>query len=173
MSCLPNAPVAFDVRDDGWQSFNNILTTTAAQWKPISTEVIRFDGVVETESQAAILRQLEIEETASTQSNLRFNDLMIYLYTQAAPTAPTEGAVYNPSTANLVAQVRVNAADYTRTSDVIWRALVHPNVYFKTGTGNTAGTLYGVALYANQTPTAYAASADIKCKVHVENCAIV
>lgn len=173
MSCLPNAPIAFDVRDDGWQAWSAVLATTAAQWKPVSTEVLTFDGVVETESQAAILRQIEIEETATSSGNLKFQDLMVYLYSQAAPTAPTEGVVYNPSTTNLVAQVEVLAADYKRTSDTVWTARINPDKYFTTGAGSTAGNLYAVALYANATPTAYAASAALRAKVHVENCAVV
>lgn len=173
MSCIPNAPIAFDVRDDGWQSFTGVLTTTAAQWKPISTEVLVFEGVVETESQAAILRQLELEETATSSGNLKFQDLMVYLYTQSSPTVPTEGVVYNPSTTNLVAQVKVLSTDYLRTSDTVWTARVNPDKYFTTGSGSTAGNLYAVALYANATPTAYAASAGIRVKVHVENNAVV
>ena len=102
MSCLPNTPIAHDVRDDGWQSFSSILTTTAAQWKPISTEVLTFEGVIEAESQSAIVRQVQYEETAGASGDIKKQDLMLYIYNAASPTAPSAGTVYNPSTTNLV-----------------------------------------------------------------------
>ena len=173
MSCLPNTPIASDVRSDGWQSFSSILTTTAAQYKPISAEVLTFDGMIEAESQSAIIRQLQYEETAGSSSDVRKADLSFYIYNVSSPTAPTAGAVYEASTSNLVGVVEVAQADYERVSSTVWVATVNPNRYFTTGTGAGASSLYAVAVYNNATPTAYTASAAGRVFLHVENNAIV
>jgi hypothetical protein len=173
MSCLPNTPIATDVRDDGWQSFTTILTTTAAQWKPISESVPTFEAVIEAESQSAVIRQVSVEETAASSGDLKKQDLTLYVYNAASPTAPTAGTVYNPSTTNLVGQIQITASDYERTSDTVWTATINPNRYFTTGSGNLASNLYLVALYANATPTAYTASAAMRVRMWVENNAIV
>ena len=173
MSCIPNTPIASDVRDDGWQSFSSILTTTAAQWKPISAEVLAFDSMLEAENQSGIIRQLVYEETAGASGDIKKNDIMFYIYHVAAPTTPTSGTVYNPSTGNLLGQVEVTTADYERTSDTVWTARVNPNLYITSDTGNLATTFYVVGLFSNATPSSYTASAAGRVRMWCEANAIV
>ena len=173
MSCIPNTPIAYDVRDDDWQSFSSILTTTAAQWKPISEEVLTFEGMIESDSQSAVIRQVTYEETAGALGDVRKADLMLYIYNVASPTAPTSGTVYEGSTSNLVATVEIADTDYERVSSTVWQATVNPNRYITSGTSGLSSNLYVVALYADATPTAYTVSAAGRVRMWVENNAIV
>lgn len=168
MSCIPNTPIASDYRDSGWISYANVSTTAPAQWYPVDIDRLEFTNMAETTDQAGIIRQLVVRETASSSANKKLNDLSIYIYNNTAPTAPVIGAVYNPSTSDLVGVVNVVAADYKRISNTVSEAVVNPNIHFTTSNLNNASTLYGIALYSNATPTAYTASAGLAIRIFTE-----
>lgn len=168
MSCIPNTPIAKDWRDSGWQSYASVSTTAPATWYPVDIDVLEFENMAESADQSGLIKQLVVRETASSAANKKLNDLSIYIYNQTAPTAPTVGSVYNPNTSNLVGVVQIVAADYERISDTVSEARVNPELHFTTGTGNTSINFYGVALFSNATPTAYAASAGIAIRMFTE-----
>ena len=174
MSCLPNTPIAPNLlsatnsTDLGWIDLTSVSTSALSQYYPVSTTVITFEGTANTTNQHMILRQLEVEETASSSANIKKAPLHIYLYTNSSPGAPSAGAVYNGSITNLIAVIPVAQADYVRVSDTVWVARVNPARYYRTGIGSTAGFLYGVVISNDASSLTYAASAAMRVKVITE-----
>lgn len=172
MSCLPNTPIASNVTTApsaaGWVAFDGVATTALTQYYGIYAQVLTFPAVAATTNQHLVLRQLEIEETASSSANIKKSKLLVYLYTDAAPTTPSTSAVYNASTTNLMcAPIAVDTANYTRVSDTVWSATVNANRYLRTGTAATATNIY-VVVIADQS-VQYAASAALRVRLTLEN----
>jgi hypothetical protein len=109
---------------------------------------------------------VQIEESATSAANIRKTALQVYLYTGAAPTTPTAGAVYNGSPSNLLAIVEIAAGDYKRLSDTVWLATVKPEIYVRTGSTASSTNVYAVVL-ANEGKT-YAASAALRARIFTE-----
>ena len=178
MSCLPNTPVVTNVlsatnsTDQGWISLGAIIATPTAlsQYHPLSTSVLTFSGTAQTSNQHMLLRQIEFEETASSSANIKKTPLLVLVYNNASPTAPTSGAVYNGSTTGLVGAFQIAEADYVRISDTVWSAVVYPNRYFRTGTSALASTLYAVVLSNKATSVTYAADSTARVNVFTEAC---
>lgn len=172
MSCLPNTPIASNVTTApsaaGWVAFDGVATTALTQYYGVYAQVLTFPAVAATTNQHLVLRQLEIEETASSSANIKKSKLLVYLYTDAAPTTPSTSAVYNASTTNLMcAPIAVDTANYTRVSDTVWSATVNANRYLRTGTTATATNIY-VVVIADQS-VQYAASAGLRVRLTLEN----
>lgn len=172
MSCLPNTPIASNVTTApsaaGWVAFDGVATTALTQYYGVYAQVLTFPAVAATTNQHLVLRQLEIEETASSSANIKKSKLLVYLYTDAAPTTPSTSAVYNASTTNLMcAPIAVDTANYTRVSDTVWSATVNANRYLRTGTAATATNIY-VVVIADQA-VQYAASAALRVRLTLEN----
>lgn len=177
MSCLPNTPIASNITTapsaSGWVAFDGVATTALTQYYGVYAQVLTFPTVAATTNQHLVLRQLEVEETASSTANLKKSKLLVYLYTDAAPATPSTTAVYNASTTNLMcAPIAVDTANYTRVSGEaattnVWTATVNPNRYLRTGTAATATNIYVVVL-ADQAVT-YAASAGLRVRLTLEN----
>ena len=176
MSCLPNTPIVTNIltatnsTDNGWISLGSIITSALSQYYPLSTSVLTFSGTAQTSNQHMILRQLEFEETASSSANIKKTPLLVLLYHNASPTAPTSGAVYNASTTNLVGAYQIAEADYVRVSDTVWSAVVNPNKYYRVGSSALASTLYAVVLSNKSTSVTYAADSSGRVKVVTEAC---
>lgn len=172
MSCLPNTPIASNVTTApsaaGWVAFDGVATTALTQYYGVYAQVLTFPAVAATTNQHLVLRQLEIEETASSSANIKKSKLLVYLYTDAAPTTPSTSAVYNASTTNLMcAPIAVDTANYARVSDTVWSATVNANRYLRTGTAATATNIY-VVVIADQS-VQYAASAGLRVRLTLEN----
>ena len=172
MSCLPNTPIASNVTTApsaaGWVAFDGVATTALTQYYGVYAQVLTFPAVAATTNQHLVLRQLEVEETASSSANIKKSKLLVYLYTDAAPTTPSTSAVYNASTTNLMcAPIAVDTANYTRVSDTVWSATVNANRYLRTGTAATATNIY-VVVIADQS-VQYAASAGLRVRLTLEN----
>jgi hypothetical protein len=172
MSCLPNTPISSNITTapsaNGWVAFDSVTTAALLQYYGVAAQVLTFSSVASTTNQHLVLRQLEIEETASSSANIKKSKLLVYLYTDSAPTAPATNAVYNASTTNLMcAPIAVDTADYARVSDTVWTATENVNRYVRTGTSATATNIY-VVVIADQSVT-YAASAGLRVKLTLEN----
>lgn len=172
MSCLPNTPISSNITTapsaNGWVAFDSVTTAALLQYYGVAAQVLTFSSVASTTNQHLVLRQLEIEETATSSANIKKSKLLVYLYTDTAPTAPATNAVYNASTTNLVcAPIAVDTADYARVSDTVWTATENVNRYLRTGTTATATNIY-VVVIADQSVT-YAASAGLRVKLTLEN----
>lgn len=172
MSCLPNTPISSNITTapsaNGWVAFDSVTTAALLQYYGVAAQVLTFSSVASTTNQHLVLRQLEIEETASSSANIKKSKLIVYLYTDSAPTAPATNAVYNASTTNLMcAPIAVDTADYARVSDTVWTATENVNRYVRTGTSATATNIY-VVVIADQSVT-YAASAGLRVKLTLEN----
>jgi hypothetical protein len=172
MSCLPNTPISSNITTapsaNGWVAFDSVTTAALLQYYGVAAQVLTFSSVASTTNQHLVLRQLEIEETASSTANIKKSKLLVYLYTDSAPTAPATNAVYNASTTNLMcAPIAVDTADYARVSDTVWTATENVNRYVRTGTSATATNIY-VVVIADQSVT-YAASAGLRVKLTLEN----
>lgn len=172
MSCLPNTPIASNILTDpsagGWQAYADVSTSALLQYYGFKDAVLTFSSVAQTTLQHLVLRQLEIEETASSSANIKKPKMLVYLYTDSAPTAPATNAVYNASTTNLMCSpILIDTADYRRVSDTVWVATVNPARYIRTGTLATATNIYVVAV-VNESVT-FAASAGIRMRLTVEN----
>lgn len=174
MSCLPNTPIATNVltatnsTNVGWMPYAPIITTALSQYYPLSEAIVTLDGTAHTSNQHMIIRQLEFEETAPTSGDIKKTPLLIALYSGTAPTAPTSGAVYNPSTTNLLGIVPIAASEYVRTNSLVWTATVNPNLYIRTVSSSTASTMYAVVLSDSATSVTYAAGAAARIRVFVE-----
>lgn len=168
MACIPNTPIASDWRDSGWQAFDSVFVGTPTQWWPVDADVISLANMAESTSQSGRITELLVRETASSAANIKANDLTVYIYNETAPTTPTESAVYNPSTTDLVGLVQITSADYERVSDTVWEARVQPNIHFTTGTGNTAVDFHAVALFSNATPSAFVTDAALAVRMFTE-----
>lgn len=172
MSCLPQTPIASTITTApsaaGWVAFDTIPTTALVQYYGASAQVLTFASVASTTNQHLVLRQLEIEETATSSANIKKAKLLVLLYTDSAPTTPSTTAVYNASTTNLMcAPIAIDSADYARVSDTVWTATKNANRYLRTGTASTATNIYVVVL-ADQS-VQYAASAAIRVRLTLEN----
>ena len=172
MSCLPQTPIASQITttpaNDGWVGFSSVSTAALLQYYGIAAEVLTFPAMAQTTNQHLSLLQVEIEETATSSANIKKAGLRVYLYTDAAPTAPATNAVYNGSTTDLMAgPIAIATGDYVRVSDTVWTATVQPNRIIRTGTTSTATNIYVVVL-ADASVT-YAASAAIRVKLTVAN----
>lgn len=172
MSCLPNTPIASNITTaaaaNGWVAFDDVSTSALLQYYGFKAQVLTFAGIASTTNQHLCLRQIEVEETATSSANIKKPKLLLYLYTDSAPTAPATNAVYNASTTNLLCgPIAVDTANYTRVSDTVWTATVNPNRYIRTGTTATATNIYLVAI-VDQSVT-FAASAGIRVKLTLEN----
>lgn len=168
MACIPNTPIASDWRDSGWVAFDSVFVGTPTQWWPVDADVVDFNSMAESTSQSGKIVELLVRETASSSANIKANDLTVAIYNETAPTTPTESAVYNPSTTDLVGIVQIASADYERVSDTVWEARVQPNIHFTTGTGNTAVNFHAVALFANATPSAFVTDAALAMRMFTE-----
>lgn len=174
MSCLPNTPVAYNVlsatnsNSMGWVEVPSIITSALSQYYPITTSIMTFDGVAQTSNQHILLQQIQFEETAATKDDIKKVPLLVALYNQTSPTAPTSGAVYNPSTANLLAVVSIAEADYIRVSDTVHVATAKPGLYLRTGTLSTAPTVYAVVLSNKATSVTYAGSASGRMRIFTQ-----
>lgn len=177
MACLPNTPIAANITTApsaaGYVAFDSIATTALTQYFGVAAQVLTFPSVAATTNQHLVLRQLEVEETATSSANLKKSKLLVYLYTDSAPTTPSTTAVYNASTTNLMcAPIAIDTANYTRVSGEtattnVWTATVNPNRYLRTGTSATATNIYVVVL-ADQS-VQYAASAGLRVRLTLEN----
>jgi hypothetical protein len=172
MSCLPQTPTAQTITTapsaSGWVAFDAVSTSALLQYYGFQAQVLTFPSVASTTNQHLTLRQIEIEETASSSANIKKAKMLVYVYTDTAPTAPATNAVYNASTVNLMcAPIAVDTANYTRVSDTVWTATVNPNRYLRTGTTATATNIY-VVVVVDQSVT-YAASAGIRARLTLEN----
>jgi hypothetical protein len=175
MSCLPTTPTTNNVltdivasNTDGWLNVPSVSTSALSAYFPVQSapSVLTFNGVFQTSYQHGRVVQLQIEETATSSANIRKTALQVYLYTGAAPTTPTAGAVYNGSPSNLLAIVEIAAGDYKRLSDTVWLATVAPNIYVRTGSTASSSNVYAVVL-ANEGKT-YAASAALRARLFTE-----
>ena len=172
MSCLPQTPTAQTITTapsaSGWVAFDAVSTSALLQYYGFQAQVLTFPSVASTTNQHLTLRQIEIEETASSSANIKKAKMLVYVYTDTAPTAPATNAVYNASTVNLMcAPIAVDTANYARVSDTVWTATVNPNRYLRTGTTATATNIY-VVVVVDQAVT-YAASAGIRARLTLEN----
>ena len=172
MSCLPQTPTAQTITTapsaSGWVAFDAVSTSALLQYYGFYAQVLTFPSVASTTNQHLTLRQIEIEETASSSANIKKAKMLVYVYTDTAPTAPATNAVYNASTVNLMcAPIAVDTANYARISDTVWTATVNPNRYLRTGTTATATNIY-VVVVVDQSVT-YAASAGIRARLTLEN----
>jgi hypothetical protein len=172
MSCLPQTPTAQTITTapsaSGWVAFDAVSTSALLQYYGFYAQVLTFPSVASTTNQHLTLRQIEIEETASSSANIKKAKMLVYVYTDTAPTAPATNAVYNASTVNLMcAPIAVDTANYARVSDTVWTATVNPNRYLRTGTTATATNIY-VVVVVDQSVT-YAASAGIRARLTLEN----
>lgn len=174
MACLPNTPIAYNLLsatnsiDIGWIDLTAVTNNALSQYYPLSTAVMSFDGLAQTTNQHVIVKQIEIEETASSSANIKKCPLLFYLFNNTSPGSPTLGAVYNPTTTNLMGSFEIAAADYVRVSDTVWVAKVSPNRIIRTVVNSNASNFYGVLISNNGTTTTYAASAAIRVKVITE-----
>lgn len=174
MACLPNTPVspnllsATNSTDMGWIDLTAVTNNALSQYYPLSSAVMSFDGLAQTTNQHIIIRQIEIEETASSSANIKKCPLLLYVFNNTAPGSPTLAAVYNPSTTNLVGSFEIAAADYVRVSDTVWVAKTAPNRYIRTVVNSNASNFFGVLISNNGTSTTYAASAAIRVKLVTE-----
>lgn len=172
MSCLPNTPIAHNITTapaaNGWVAFDDVGTGALLQYYGFKAQVLTFGSVAATTNQHLVLRQIEIEETASSSANIKNPKLLVYLYTDTAPTAPAVNAVYNASTTNLLCSpIIIDTGNYTRISNTVWNAAVNANRYLRTGTSATATNIYVVAIVDEA--VTFAASAGIRVKLTLEN----
>ena len=176
MSCLPNTPVAANIltanesTDNGWISLGGIITTAISQYYPLSTSVLTFSGTAQTSNQHLILRQIELEETASSAANIKKTPLLVLIYNGTSPTAPTSGAVYNGSTTNLIGGFYIADTNYVRISDTVWNAVVKPDQYIRVNTSAQASNLFAVVLSNKSTSVTYAADSTARVRIFTEAC---
>ena len=150
MACLPNTPIAANLMspsngtDYGWIDLASPSIAALSQYYPLSSTPLQFDNLANANNQHVIIRQFEVEETAATANDIQKMPLLLYLYNNSTPTAPTLGAVYNASTFNLVGVISIGTANYQRVSDTVWRATVNPDYYLRTSTANAPNIFFAV-----------------------------
>jgi len=172
MSCLPQTPIASKITTtpagDGWVGFSSVSTAALLQYYGVAAEVLTFPAMAQTTNQHLTLLQVEVEEEATSAANIKKAGLRVYLYTDAAPTAPATNAVYNGAVTDLMCSpILIATGDYVRVSDTVWTATVLPNRILRTGTTATATNIYVVVLA--DTSVTYAASAALRVKLTVAN----
>lgn len=172
MSCIPQTPVATRYLDSGWVTPVTPIDTTNALGvgEPLYAEVITVPGVAMTTNEAGKIRQIQIEETASSSANIKKADLLVLVWTRAtsAPTTPTLNTVYNPSTTNYIGSFKISEADYVRWSDTVWTATIYPERIFKSGTDAVASDFHCVLVSNESTPVTYAGSASMRVRIVTE-----
>ena len=171
MACIPSTPTTNVYLSDTsalYKSLGTISTSALSQYYPLETSpsVLTFSQVAKSTYQHLRIAQVQIRETASSSANIKKTALQVLLFTDAAPSAPSAGNVYNPSTTNMLGVVEIATADYKRWSDTVWVASVNTNLFVRTGTLATATNIYAVVL-ANETKT-YAASAIVEVSLITE-----
>lgn len=165
MGCSVNVPVAFDIRDSGWLIFPSPDLTTLAQWEPVDDIVLEAIGMVEEKTQAFEIIQVQIKEVASSAANIKKNSINVYFFTDAAPTTPVEGVVYNPSITNALGVVPIIVADYVRHNDTTWVATSNLIRYCRSGVLSTASSLYIAAVFSGASPLQYGPGAGLEVRV--------
>ena len=175
MSCIPSTPVVPSIHSNptsqGWATLGSGLITTAlSQYYPILAGVVPYYDLFETTGQHAIIRQVEFEETASSSANIRKVPLIIAIYEgNATPTTPTSGAVYNPSTTGLIGTIEIAEADYKRTSDTVWTAVVNPHRYIRSGQVSSSDDNVNLVILSNRaTSVTYASGAQGRVRIFAE-----
>ena len=171
MACIPSTPTTNVYLSDTtalYKALGSIATTSRTQYWPIEStpSVLTFASVAQSTYQHLRIAQVQIRETASSSANIKKTALQVLLFTNAAPSAPTADAVYNPAVTDMLGIVEIAAADYKRWSDTVWVASVNTNLYVRTGTLATATNIYAVVL-ANETKQ-YAASASVEVALITE-----
>ena len=172
MACIPSTPTTNVYLSDTtalYKSLGAISTSALSQYYPLelTPTVLTFSGMAQSTYQHLRIAQVQIRETASSSANIKKTALQVLLFTNAAPSAPTAGAVYNPAVTDMLGIVEIATADYKRWSDTVWLATVNTNILVRTGTLATATNIYAVVL-ANETKT-YAASASVEVALITES----
>lgn len=171
MSCLPLTPIAYNLLsasnslDHGWISFPSVTLTALSQFYPLTVATLQFDNLAQTTNQHVQAVQLQIEETASSNANIRQAPLKVYLYNNTSPTTPTLGAVYDASTTNLVGVFNVATADYTRISATKYVATIKPDLYFRTGTSSAPNIFFAVVVSNDAGTVTYASGVEMRIKI--------
>jgi len=165
MSCTPNTPVADDIRQSGWLTFSSIDLTTLTQYEPIDASVLTASDMCEAASQNFTLIQLGLREIRTTGAAIN-NDLTLYLYTDAEPTAPIEGTVYQPSTTNLIAVVPIVAADYYLVNNTTQEVRKDLTIRMTSGVLSTAVNIYVTGRFTGAIPTTYGAGATLAVSLY-------
>lgn len=174
MSCLPNTPVVENIlsatqsSDLGWIDLTPITTNSLSQFFPLSNGIISFNNLAQTTNQHFIIRQVQVEEYASSSGNLRKKPLIVYLYNNTAPSTPTLGAVYNASTYNLMGVLEIESSDYKRIADNQFVATRQPNIISRTSTGSTSNLFFAVVVSNDPNAYSYDASALIRVRLFTE-----
>lgn len=115
-----------------------------------------------------ILRQIEIEETASSSANIKTAPLKLLLFDDQSPAAPTLGAVYNPTNSYVAGIYDIPAANYSRFSDTVWKAVINPNHLFRTATSSNVANFVGVLLSNDPNALTYAAGVGLRVRIFTE-----
>jgi hypothetical protein len=171
MSCLPNTPVVENILsatnsiDLGWIEIPSVTNTALQQFYPVNNAVMQMDNLAQTTNQHVQVLQLQIEEYATSNANIRQAPLKVCLYNNTAPTTPVLGGVYNPSTTNLVGVFNIAGADYTRVSETVYVATTKPQYWFRTGTSNAPNVFFAVVLSNDAGTVTYATGATLRIKV--------
>lgn len=168
VACINAVPTADIIRDDGWQALASVTALACAQYTPISTTVLGFDGMFAVENQSAWLRQVRVRVTYTGTSAAASKALIIYWYTNGSPTAPVIGTVYNEASTNQIGITRVPAANFERSRTLEVTAVVNPNRIIKSGTTEPT-TIYGVVLSDDATFD-YDASPTVEVFMETELC---
>lgn len=169
--CLPSTPISrFVLTASG--TLASVETSALSQYFPVKGAVITLAGCVQGTQQVCEILQVRVTEKAST-GNAKKKGLIVYFFTDAAPSNPTTGAVWDAPTTNYVGEVHIATADYKRRrsgADELWTATIVPQrdtdagaLFFKSGTSADAANLYAVVV-ADEAVT-YAASTDITVEV--------
>lgn len=167
MSCIPNIPIAADIRDSGWLVFPSVDLTTLAQWEPVDAAILTAVGMVEERRQAFEIVQVQVRETASSAANLKKNSINILFFTDTAPPPPVEGVVYNPSVSNSLGVAVLTPVNYVRFNDTAWVATVNPSLQCVSGVLSTASNIYIAAVFADGAPLQYVAGATLEVRIFV------
>lgn len=164
------------VNNQGWLDMGTIETNAPTQYWPVTISELEFDSMAQGVQQVLTVEQISIEETASSSANKKRNALAVYLYTDAAPTAPTLGAVYNPSALNLLGVFNVPSgaatpADpfngYRRVSDTVDIATIKPQEKVVVGTTAASSTIWAVVLFQGASPSQYIAGVGLRLKLFI------
>ena len=174
MSCLPNTPVMDNILsatnsvDMGWIELASPTTAAVQRYYPLSTSFLFFNNLAQTTNQHVILRQIEIEETASSSAIIKTAPLKLLLFDDQSPAAPTLGAVYNPTNSYVAGIYDIPAANYSRFSDTVWKAVINPNHLFRTATSSNVANFVGVLLSNDPNALTYAAGVGLRVRIFTE-----
>lgn len=175
MSCIPSTPVVSNIltgpANQGWTEVGvSLITTELAQYKPILAAVVPYYDVFTTTNQHCIIRQLEFEETAASSGDVKKVPLIVAIYGGSQPpSSPVTNTVYNPTTTGLLTILRIAEADYKRTSDTVWTAVINPDRYIRSGTtASTDAYVNMVFLSDKTTAVTYASGASGRVRMFTE-----